>query len=188
MNEHPLIEQYLNTLDAALARFDVPERKEVIVEIRSHIAEALAEGKPLATVLAALGSAEDLARGYAVELTLNPRSDHKPSFVLRTLRIMSILVVGSILTMLVVGTLGSIGVGFTLSGVAVVVIAAIEAAGIHLPNVQMAGLPPGVVILIGIAIFLIGVGALYALRNYMRVLIRASRSLLPGGQSRTAGP
>ena len=187
MGEHPLVEQYLNALDAALARFDVPERKEVVVEIRSHIAEALAEGKPLASVLAALGSAEDLARAYAVELTLNPRSERRPSFLLRALRITGILVVGSIVTMIVVGILGSIGVGFTLSGAALVVIAAIEAGGIHLPHVQMGGVPPSIAILIGIAIFFLGIGALYGLRNYMRLLIRTSRGLLPGAKTEQTG-
>src|SRR6185436_10296040 len=121
-----------------------------------------------ATVLAALGSAEDLARAYAVEMTLNPRGERKPSFVLRALRLASIFVVGSLVTMIVVTVLGSIGITFALSGAAVAVFAAIETAGVHVPFLQLGGLPPSVAILIGIAIFILGVGALYALRNYMR--------------------
>jgi uncharacterized membrane protein len=179
MDEHPLIEKYLSAFEAALTRFNVPEKTEVAVEIRSHIAEALAEGKPLANVLAALGSAEDLARGYAVELTLNPRSDRKQSFVLRVLRLMGIFFVGSLVTFVVVSLLGTIGVGFTLSGLVMVVVAAIEAAGTHLPFVQLGGMPPSVFILGGAAIFAVGAGALYLLRLYVRFLVATSRRVLP---------
>jgi len=179
MDEHPLIEKYLSAFEAALTAYNVPEKKEVIVEIRSHIAEALAEGKPLANVLAALGPAEELARGYAVELTLNPRSDRRPSFVLRALRLAGILVVGSLLTFIVVSLLGTIGVGFTLSGILIVVIAGFEAVGIHLPFVQTGGLPPIAFLLLGTGIFVVGAGALYVLRHYLRFLARAARGVLP---------
>ena len=179
MEEHPLVERYLSAFEAALLAFNVPETKEVVVEIRSHIAEALAEGKSLTSVLAALGPAEDLARGYAVELTLNPRSDRRPSFLLRTLRLMGILVVGSIVTFIVVSLLGTIGIGFTLSGILIVVIAGFEAIGIHFPFVQTGGLPPSAFFLLGTGIFVVGAGALYALRHYLRFLARAARGVLP---------
>jgi hypothetical protein len=179
MDEHPLTEKYLCAFEAALAAFNVPEKTEVVVEIRSHIAEALAEGKPLASVLAALGPAEDLARGYAVELTLNPRSDRKHSLVLRVLRLIGILFVGSLVTFVVVSLLGTIGIGFTLSGLVMTVVATIEATGIHLPFVQLGGMPPSVFILGGLGIFLVGAGALYLLRLYLRFLVATSRRVLP---------
>jgi uncharacterized membrane protein len=179
MDEHPLIEKYLSTLEAALAAFNVPEKTEVVVEIRSHIAEALAEGKSLASVLAALGPAEELARAYAVELTLNPRSDRRPSFVLRMLRLIGILVVGSLVTFVVVSLLGTIGVGFTLSGILIVVIAGFEAVGIHFPFVETGGLPPIAFLLLGSGIFVVGAGALYVLRHYLRFLARTARGVLP---------
>jgi uncharacterized membrane protein len=180
MDEHPLVEKYLKAFEAALAAFKVPESKEVVVEIRSHIAEALAEGRPLDGVLATLGAADDLARAYAVELTLNPRSERRASSLLRTVRIISILVVGSLLTLIIVSLLGTIGVGFALSGLVIVVVAAIEGGGVHLPFVQMGGLPPPLFILVGAALFLVGASSLYALRSYVRFLVRTARGILPG--------
>lgn len=186
MAENPLVEQYLRAFESALTAFNVPEKAEVVVEIRSHIAEALAEGKPLAAVLAALGPADDLARAYAVELTLNPRSSGKSSFVLRALRLIGIFFVGSLVTFVVVSLLGTVGVGFTLSGIVMVVIAGLEAVGIHLPFVQTDGLPPSVFLLLGAAIFAVGSGALYALQRYLRFLVRASRRVLPAGTTAAA--
>ncbi len=179
MQEHPLVERYMTAFEAALAALEVPERKEVAVEIRSHIAESLAEGKPLDTVLEALGPAEALARAYAVELTLNPRGPQRFETIGRVTRVVGLVALGSIMTMIVVGALGSIGLGFTLSGLAVVLIAGFEAMGVHLPGVEMQGIPPAAVIVLGVATFILGVGALYLLWHYMRFLVRASRRLLP---------
>lgn len=180
MQEHPLVERYMTAFEAALAALDVPEREEVAVEIRSHIAESLAEGKPLDTVLEALGPADSLARAYAVELTLNPRGTQRFETLGRWTRVVGLVALGSVMTMIVVGALGSIGFGFTLSGLAVVGIAAFEAAGVHLPGVEMGGIPPSAVIALGVVTFVLGVGALYLLWHYMRFLVRASRRLLPG--------
>lgn len=186
MAENPLVEQYLRAFESALTAFNVPEKTEVVVEIRSHIAEALAEGKPLAAVLAALGPAEDLARAYAVELTLNPRSDTKPSLLLRSLRLIGIFFVGSLVTFVVVSLLGTVGIGFTLSGIIMVAVAGLEAVGIHLPFVETGGFPPSVFLLLGAAILVVGAGALYLLRHYLRFLVRASRRVLPPGRPVTA--
>jgi uncharacterized membrane protein len=180
MQEHPLVERYISVFEAALAALDVPEGKEIAVEIRSHIAEALAEGKPLDTVLEALGPADGLARAYAVELTLNPRGAQRFETIGRVSRVVGLVAVGSVMTMIVAGALGSVGFGFTLSGLAIVLLAGFEAAGVHLPGVEMQGIPPSAVIALGVSTFVIGAGALYLLWKYMRFLVRASRRLLPG--------
>ncbi len=74
MTEHqnPLIERYMQNFEGALRRYDLSEEKEIATDLRSHIDEALAYGKPLDDVLQALGPADVLARAYAVELKLIP--------------------------------------------------------------------------------------------------------------------
>ena len=73
MQVHPVIERYLRRFETAFDEFEVADRTEIVEELRNHIAEARAAGKPLDGVLEALGSADVLARAYAVELALHPR-------------------------------------------------------------------------------------------------------------------
>ena len=73
MEAHPVIERYLGRFETAFNEFEIAEREEIMLELRNHIAEARAAGTPLDTVLATLGSADLLARAYAVELALHPR-------------------------------------------------------------------------------------------------------------------
>src|SRR5262245_57632785 len=114
---------------AALDRHNVPERQEIAADVRSHIDEALAYDQPLDDVLKALGPADALARAYAVELLMHPPPDRRVRAVGRFFSLVGLLAAGSIVTLIVVGTLGSIGVGFIGSGLAAIVIGAFEAAG-----------------------------------------------------------
>jgi hypothetical protein len=177
--QNPLIERYITSFAAALQRHDLLEWKEIAGDVRSHISEALQYGKPLEDVLKALGPADALARAYAVELQMNPRSGAS-SVVGRFLAVFGILAASGLVTFIVLGVLGSIAVAFIGSGVAVVIIGAIEAMGVHLPHVQLAGMHPlAVAFGIGPVVILIGVLAAWALWLYMRALVNMLRKTLP---------
>jgi hypothetical protein len=74
MQDHPVVARYMASFEASIAALDPGERLAIAQEIRNHIAEATAAGKPLDDVLRSLGPAETLARAYVVELLMNPRT------------------------------------------------------------------------------------------------------------------
>jgi uncharacterized membrane protein len=178
IQEHPVVARYMAAFSAAIQAIDSAERAAIEQEIRSHIAEATATGRALDEVLTALGPAEALARAYSVELLLNPR-DRRLASLAAFLKLAGIVVVGSLATLIVVSILGSVGVGFTASGVAAFAIGLLETSGIHLPGVQLSGIPPEWVIVLAVPFFLIGVAALVLLTKYIRFVGRAMRKRLP---------
>src|SRR5687767_14090231 len=132
--EHPLIERYLSRLEEGLTLMPPPDREEVVRDIRSHIAEATAAGTPLDSVLTTLGPAETLARAYAVELVLNPPPGRPPmSGFERFFALAAMLTLTSIPTLVIVVTLGAVGISFVASGFAVFAVGIVDAAGISLP-------------------------------------------------------
>jgi anti-sigma factor RsiW len=179
MTEHnPLIERYMQSFEAALQRHELPEWKEISADLRNHIAEAL-HYKPLDQVLEALGPAEVLARAYAVELRINPPADRPRSVVVRYLSVIGILAASSAASFIVVSALGSIAVGLFGSGLAVLIIGVVEALGVHLPGVQLAGVHPLFVVALGPILMLIGFLAGWALWIYVRALIGMLMRMLP---------
>jgi uncharacterized membrane protein len=72
--DNPLVERYLTAFSAGLAQLAPSERAEVVAEIRQHIADATAAGRPIDDVLKALGPVEALARAYQLELLVSPRA------------------------------------------------------------------------------------------------------------------
>lgn len=174
---NPAIERYMTRFEAALQRFDLPEWREIGADLRSHIAEALDFGKPLDEVLQALGPADVLARAYAVELQLNPRENR--GRIAQIVGVLGILAASGIATFIVVTALGSIAVAFVGSGMTLIAIGGLEAAGVHLPNVQLAGLHPLAVVAMGPVFLAIGFGAGWALWAYARALTRMLRNTLP---------
>jgi uncharacterized membrane protein len=181
--EHPVVARYMAQFEQSLRGFDYPEQQEAAHEIRNHIAEACAAGKPLAGVLTSLGSADLLARAYAAELLLNRRTSQQMQSALGFLKLAGLVAVVSLATFVVVGILGTTFVGFVASGAAIMVIGVLEQAGIHLPGVQMNGTAPALAIALGLLVFSIGILALFGLRAYVRFMIRAGRTLRP--ESRT---
>jgi uncharacterized membrane protein len=129
---HPLVDRYLTHLREGLAAMPTADREEVERDIRSHIAEAMAAGTPLDTVLTHLGPADALARAYTVELLLDGSRSKAAglSWFQRLLALAGLLVLTSIPTIVVVSVLGSIGISFTLSGVAVLGAGLAAAAGL----------------------------------------------------------
>jgi uncharacterized membrane protein len=178
MNEHPVVTRYMTTFDAAMTMLEAGERQAINQEIRNHIAEATAAHRSLDEVLRALGPADALARAYAVELLMHPRAQRverrMPFF-----KVAALVIVGSFATLVVVTTLGAIGISFMASGFAVSAIGVLESSGIHLPGVQLSGIPPEWVIVLGVPFAAVGVAALVGLRSYIRFVAKTMRRVLP---------
>lgn len=177
---HPLVERYLARLEAGLQRLPASERAEVMGEIRNHIAEATSAGQPIDAVLTSLGSADDLARGYAVELLLNQPPAVSPGMtrLRRFFTLLGIIAIGSVPTFVVVVVLGSIGITFIAAGF-VIFFAGIFASTGWLPNNVSLDVPPWVAVLIGPAMSLVGVAALVGLVAYVRFTARLVRKVVP---------
>jgi hypothetical protein len=112
-----------------------------------------------------------------VELLLHPRGRRVASLLAFT-KLAAIAVVGSFATLIVVTILGSVGIGFAASGVVVFALGVLETSGIHLPGVQLSGVPPEWVVVLGLPVLAIGVGALVLLRSYLRFVGRAIKKTL----------
>jgi len=175
-HEHPALARYLKSFEAELKRHGLRDHGEIVAEIRNHCAEALAMNQTPDAVLEALGQPHILARAYAMELLMTRTPQQ--SRLARIVTLTSILAASGVGTLLVVMALGSIAVGFIGSGIALIVIGAIEAAGIHIPHVQLAGLHPLVVAAIGPFVAIVGVGAAWALWRYMRFLTRSLKGVI----------
>ncbi len=177
---HPLVERYLAKLDAGLQGLPAPERAEVVGEIRNHIAEAISAGQSIDVVLTSLGSADDLARGYAVELLLNRPPAAKPGLARfrRFLMLTGLLAIGSLPTFVIVVVLGSIGIAFIAAGVAVFAAGILASAGLF-PNNVTVDVEPWVAVLIGPALSGVGVAALVGLVAYIRFTARLVRRVVP---------
>ena len=177
---HPLVDRYLAKLDSGLQALPAPERAEVVGEIRNHIAEAPAAGQPIDAVLTSLGAAEDLARGYAVELLLNRPAAASPGMtrLRRFFMLTGLIAVGSVPTFVVVVVLGSIGLTFIASGL-IVFCAGILASTGWLPNNVSVDVAPWIAVLVGPAMSLLGVAALAGLVAYVRFTARLVRRVIP---------
>lgn len=180
--EHPLVERYLSRLQEGLTLMTPADREEVVRDIRSHIAEATAAGTPLESVLTTLGPAEGLARAYAVELVLNPAPGRPPmSAFQRFFALAGILALTSIPTLVIVVTLGAVGISFVASGLAVFAAGIIDLLGISLPFVEdpITDVHPAVAVAIGPVLVVLGAAALTGLSKYLRWLARTVSAALP---------
>lgn len=180
--EHPLVERYLSRLHDGLKLMPPSDREEVVRDIRSHIAEATAAGATLDSVLTSLGSAETLARAYAVELLLNPAPGQPPmSGFQRFFALAGLLALTSIPTLVVVVTLGAVGVSLVASGFAVFVAGIVDALGIGLPFVDgpASDVHPALAVAIGPILASVGSASLWALWKYLRWLGRTISDALP---------
>src|SRR5262249_9776352 len=178
----PVVERYLAHFDRAIKTFDLAESQEVSQEIRSHIAEACAAGRPLDDVLRSLGPADVLARAYGVELLLNGPKHQRIHELMGFLRVPGLVAAASFATFVVVGVLGTMGLGFTASGVVIMGIGGLEQAGLHLSGVQMNGVAPFSAILLGLVVAAVGVLSLMGLRLYVRLVIRRLKTFRSAGQ------
>ncbi len=176
---HPVVERYLTHLETAIGGLEPADRLEVLQEIRNHIAEAMAAGKPLDAVIETLGPADALGRAYALELLLHPRSDRPRRGAGRWLTIVGLLIAFSIPTLVAVTTLGSIGLSFVVAGLVSFVVGVLEIIGVHLPFVQTDNLPPILAVLAGPVLVVLGLMALRALKFYAQFVVRTLRNVGP---------
>ena len=175
--QHPVIERYVARLETAIGGLDPADRREVLQEIRNHIAEATAAGKSLDAVLESLGPADALGRAYAVELLLHPQKDRPRRAAERWFSVVSLVVVLSIPTLVAVSTLASVGISFVAGGLLAFVIGVLEGIGIF-PWPDLSDVPPVVAIFLGPAMVIVGAVALVALRFYVRFVVRAIQTAL----------
>lgn len=177
--DHPLAVRYVDKLNQALGDLAPTERAEILTEIRNHIFDAIAAGTSIEDVLRGLGSAEQLARGYRIELLLNPKTPTPRSD--RWLRIVGLLAVGSLPTFIIVVTLSAVGVSLSVSG-PIVFLAGIAKTFGYLPWVMLDCPPWVAIVLIGPATTAVGIGAVWALVAYLKLLTRIVRRVLPERQ------
>ncbi len=176
---HPVVERYLARFTEALTDLAPADRTEVVQEIRSHLAEAAAAGRSLDSALEALGSADELARAYQVELLVNPRTSARTLSPLdRFLRIAGLVAVGSIPTIVIVAVLGALGGSFIFAGFAVFSAGVMGVAGALPPWVRM-DVHPAVAVLLGPCMVVTGIVAVYGLVRYIKFLARTVRAVLP---------
>ena len=175
----PLVNRYLTAFDAALIQLAPAERAEVVAEIRQHIADATAAGKPIDDVLRSLGPVEALARAYQLELLVSPRPNApaRPRSD-RWLKVIGLLAIGSLPTFIIVVTLGTIGISFSLSGVAVVIAGIADSVG-ALPWWMTSNVQPWVAIVLGVALTILGLLASWATVAYLRFVVRVVRRVVP---------
>ena len=175
--EHPLVDRYLQKLGQALADMTPPDRADVVQEIRQHIADATAAGRPLEAVLTALGSADALGRAYQVELLLHPKKAGA-SRADRYLRLFGLVAIGSIPTFVIVVVLGTFFVAFTASGLAVFVAGLLDAFG-SLPTWVHSDVQPWVTVGLGPILAAVGIASGWLLVLYVRLVARVVRRALP---------
>jgi uncharacterized membrane protein len=185
-DNHPLVERYLRALDAALTDLAPTERTEVVAEIRQHIADATAAGKPIDVVLQSLGPVEALARAYQLELLVTPRATapRQPRSD-RWLKILGLIAIGSLPTFVIVVTLGTLGLSLSLSGLAVIIAGAADSVG-ALPSWVNMDVEPWVGIVLGVVITLVGVLCSIGTVAYVKFVVRLVRRILPHTNRTTA--
>lgn len=170
---------YLTQFQKALLRHRVPNAEEISTDLRNHVLEATDSGKPITDVIAALGSPDQLARAYAMELLLSPPENTRMAGGIRILKVLSLVVAGGFLSLCVVATLGFLGLSLVVAGPAMVVGGILRWMGAHPSWVTPGPLSPVEVMLLGIVVFAIGCSACWLLWGYVRVTARTIRKLLP---------
>ncbi len=177
-SDHPLAARYLAKLDAALRGLDAGERQEVVAELEAHISESVAGGKPIDDVLLALGPADQLARAYKVELLLNPKPEAPRRRADRWLRIFGLVAIGSLPTLVIVVVLASVGLSFSVAGLAVFAAGILDASG-QLPWWIHSDVEPWVAMALGPMMSAIGILSMIGLVVYIRFVARVVRTVLP---------
>jgi uncharacterized membrane protein len=179
MNEtHPVVDRYLARLNENLSTLSASDRQEILHDIRSHLAEATARGRPLESTLETLGPADTLARAYSVELMLNPRRPMSSRTAYR-LKVAGLIAAGSLPALCVVLLLGGVGGTLVLAGMVAAVAGVIDAFGDLPPWIQTSGMAPILVVCIGAAMMFVGLMGILTLRRFMRFAAATWRATLP---------
>lgn len=174
---HPVIERYLTRLNDGLTDLAPRDRQEVLQDIRSHLAEAMAAGRGLDAAIESLGPADALARAYAVELLLNPRRITERRD--RLLKIAGLVAAGSLPALFMVILLGGVGATLIAAGVVAVIAGVLDGFGALPSFVQTSGLPPVLTVLIGVGMTALGILGLIGLRRFVRFVAYTWRAMVP---------
>lgn len=182
-SNNPLVERYLSNFFDLLVHLDMAERKEVVAEIRHHIDDATAAGRPIDEVLQALGPVEALARAYQLELLVKPRATTaaQPRSD-RWLKIIGLLAIGSLPSFIILVTLGSIGLSFTVAGIAVIMAGIADSAG-SLPTWMTMEVEPWLGIMLGALMTFLGLLCSWGTIAYLRFVVRLVRRIVPAKEA-----
>ncbi len=182
-HQNPLVRRYLEQLDAGLDETHIheDERQEILNDIESHLAEAMRSGRALSDAITKLGPADDLAKSYCLELTLNPRhlADGSPGRrIVAALTRAGALLASTLLTIV----MGSLSLGLLLGGF-IAVLGGLIAPFLPsdwLDPTLRAGLPQLVVIVLGVILMAVGIPSFRLVHVILRFLIRTIRKDLRG--------
>jgi uncharacterized membrane protein len=178
-DQNPVAERYLTALADALTPMKAPEKREVVDEIRAHLQDATAAGKPLDEILTRLGSAESLAKAYLVESYLNP----KPSgagWISRTFGLVGLLVFGSLPTLLITSLLAPLGIAFLIAGPVLFTSGICGFFDVSLAPVVQSDLEPWQQIILGPMMGLVGAACLWVLYRYLKWILKLVRQMASG--------
>ena len=176
LEKNPAAERYLVALRQALTSMPEADRLDVLDEIRAHLQDAMAAGKPLDETLTRLGPAESLAKAYLVESYLNP----KPSgagWISRTFGLFGLLVFGSLSTLLITSLLGPLGITFLVAAPIVFTSGLCGFFDVSLTPVVQSNLQPWQEALLGPVMGLVGAACLWALYRYLRWILKLLRQV-----------
>ena len=184
---NPVVKRYLENFEGKLAEVTEPDRREMVSELESHIAEATHGGQDLAAVIEQLGPADRLADAYRIELALQ-EGPQKSRRWRRHLMFLGIVATTSLPSFIIVSVLGALGLGFTLSGILAMLAGPLNLIlpenTLQLSTPFPSPLAEMSVVLVGLVLVMLGVAALVLLYGYGRFLYRAMRHLV--GRVRTA--
>ncbi|MFM8933096.1 MAG: DUF1700 domain-containing protein [Gemmataceae bacterium] len=177
--QNPVAERYLYALENALSPMKAQDRQEVVDEIRDHLQDATAAGKPLDEILSRLGPAESLAKAYLVESYLNPKTPGA-GWISRTLGLFGLLVFGSLPTLLITSLLAPLGIAFLLAGPVLFTSGICGIFNISLAPMVQSNLGPWAQVFLGPIMGLLGAACLWVLYRYLRWILKLVRQVASG--------
>ena len=178
-DQNPVAERYLYALENALSPMKAQDRQEVVDEIRDHLQDATAAGKPLDEILSRLGPAESLAKAYLVDSLLNPRPIGW-GWIPRTFSLLGLVAFGSLPTSVILAVLGPIGFLFTLVSPLVFASGLLGILGFNLGTNIQTNLEHVQAIFMGPALAVIGSICLWILFSYLKWATNLLRRVAAG--------
>lgn len=174
MSIDPLADRYLDRFGSELKGLPDYDRRELVMEIRSHVADAIAGGSSTADVLERLGPADRLAKAYRAEMALQRTG---ANWLVRILAATALVITTSIPSMVIIPLLAGLGIGFVAGGFAAVCVAIFPFA--YTPFYEA---PESIDRLLGAltgaGLAVAGVLALWGLYWYVKLLVVAFRKAL----------
>ena len=162
--EHPVVARYMAQFEQSLRGFDYPEQQEAAHEIRNHIAEACAAGKPLDGVLHFTWFCGPVGTGVCGRTAAQPTDESTHAVCARLPQAYRSRGRGELRDVRCRRHIGNDWRRLRRIRCRDHRIGELEQAGIHLPGVQMSGIAPVWAIALGLLVFAIGILALLGLR------------------------